>query len=337
MDIQELRDGWMFMAQGLGDETVNKTSFADYHDNIQFQRLQEINRAVDRMYGSDIRLPANMPLNEVKKYAGEKLFIDPAQMDYLNNALDASITAATITMITEMAPELYRAIDYLIKNGEIDLSGLKQRGKKAISDGGESFLRGSIAYVVEMGIQHGMLGEGIRYANTSAVGAVVCVIYETIKDTILVASGQMEAHEMGMKFVESVIISTTFFVSMEIGGAVMQALVPELPIIAYAIGSFVGCSIAIVYNIAKNKFISFCADTGFTCFGIVEQDYAIPEELLNKLGISTIEIHKTDIHTVNISTANISTYNNQKNYETIDIFVLKRGLIGVNKVGYVLE
>ena len=51
-----------------------------------------------------------------------------------------------------------KAIDYLIKNGEIDLNGLKKSGKKVISASGEAFLRGSIAYGVEMAIQNGIIG-----------------------------------------------------------------------------------------------------------------------------------------------------------------------------------
>lgn len=52
-------------------------------------------------------------------------------------------------------------------------------------------------------------------------------------------------------------------------------------------------SVAVVYNIGKKKLISLCVEAGFTCFGLVEQDYELPEE------------------------------------------ILRRGIIGVNKIGYV--
>lgn len=57
------------------------------------------------------------------------------QIAYLNQALKAGLTAATITAITQLVPELYKAIDYLIKHGEIDMSQIKQSGKKVTSNG----------------------------------------------------------------------------------------------------------------------------------------------------------------------------------------------------------
>lgn len=57
-------------------------------------------------------------------------------------------------------------------------------------------------------------------------------------------------------------------------------------------------AISVVYNIGKKKLISFCVDTGFTCFGLVEPDYQIPEEVLNSMGINTIKI-KSDSDTSN--------------------------------------
>ena len=96
-----------------------------------------------------------------------------------------------------------------------------------------------------------------------------------------------------------------------------------------------GCSISIVYNIGKKKLISFCIDTGFTCFGLVEQNYELPEEILHEMGVHTIPIPRTEVSRAKIQTTNVNTNVQSSSYETIDITVLKRGLIGVNKIGYV--
>ncbi|MGN1023246.1 MAG: hypothetical protein ACI4OJ_07105, partial [Lachnospiraceae bacterium] len=48
--------------------------------------------------------------------------LEHVQIDYLNQAMKAGVTAAAITAITQLVPEIYKAIDYLIKNGEIDCS-----------------------------------------------------------------------------------------------------------------------------------------------------------------------------------------------------------------------
>lgn len=105
----------------------------------------------------------------------------------------------------------------------------------------------------------------------------------------------------------------------------------------YVIGGFIGFSVSVIYDIGKKKLISYCVDTGFTCFGLVEQNYELPEEVLNELGVETIPIPRTHIDRVDVQKTQVmGTPIERSDYETIDITVLRRGVIGVNKIGYVL-
>ena len=131
-------------------------------------------------------------------------------------------------------------------------------------------------------------------------------------------------------------MSAGYLFAAKIGGTIAQVIGWEFPGAAYLLGSLIGCSIAAVYNIGKKKLISFCVDTGFTCFGLVEQDYELPEEVLNDLGIETIPVQRTQISRTPISTVDVHHGIGKKEYETVDITVLRRGVIGVNKVGYVM-
>lgn len=147
----------------------------------------------------------------------------------------------------------------------------------------------------------------------------------------------MTPQQMGAAFVDSVFISGGYLLGAYIGGIIGQALGFELPVIGYLLGTLIGTSICVIYNIGKKKLISFCVDTGFTCFGLVEQDYELPEEVLHELGVETIPIPRTQIDRIDIPrTQTSATGINQMEYETIDITVLRRGVIGVNKIGYVL-
>ena len=263
--------------------------------------------------------------------------LDEIRINYVNQALKAGLTAAAITSITQLVPELYKAVDYLIKHGQIDLNSLKKSGGKVISTSGEAFLRGSIAYGVEMAIQQKMLGDALTSVSPSVVGVAVTIVLGTVKDSILVAAGQLSQKDMGMHFVDTVVASSGYLVSMKVGGTIAQALLPELPGVGYAIGSLLGCSVAVVYNIGKNKLISFCVDTGFTCFGLVEQNYELPENVLKDLGVETIPVPRTEIDRIDVPrTQIVGTSVATSEYETIDITVLRRGVIGVNKIGYVV-
>ena len=75
-------------------------------------------------------------------------------------------------------------------------------------------------------------------------------------------------------------------------------------------------------------------DTGFTCFGLVEQNYEIPEKVLNEMGIHTIQVPRTEVKRMDIECIHTHNLISTVNYETINITMLKRGIIGVNKVGY---
>ena len=186
--------------------------------------------------------------------------------------------------------------------------------------------------------KEGVFGEALKSVDPTLLGAVVALVLQTVKNSILVAAGKMTSREMGAAFVDTVIVSSGYLVGAKIGGIIGQALGFELPVVGYLLGSLVGTSFCVVYNVGKKKLISFCVDTGFTCFGLVEQSYELPEEVLNEMGIETIPIPRARVEAVHIPRTVIDTAGIAKsNYETIDITVLRRGVIGVNKVGYVFE
>lgn len=253
----------------------------------------------------------------------------------LKQALKAGYTTAAITVAFQLAPEIYKAIDFLIKHGEIDIQQIKSMGIKGISAGAEGFLRGSISSSLLIMCEKGVLGEVFKGINPTVLGTVVALVMQTVKHSILVAAGKMSTQQMGAAFVDTVVISGGYLIGAHIGGIIGQALGLELPIVGYLLGSLIGTSFCVIYNIGKKKLISFCVDTGFTCFGLVEQNYELPDEVLHELGVETIPIPRTQVERVDIPRTQTSVASiNKSEYETIDITVLRRGVIGVNKIGY---
>ena len=180
----------------------------------------------------------------------------------------------------------------------------------------------------------GKLGEFFKGIDPTLTAIIVSIAIQTIKNSILVAAGKMSAKQMGAAFVDSIVVSGGFFAGVKIGGLIGAALGWEAPVLGYMLGSLIGASFSVVYNIGKKRLISFCVDTGFTCFGLVDQDYELPEEVLNSIGIDTIEIPRKKVDYKVIETTEVHRPIDAKEYETIDITVLRRGIIGVNKVGY---
>ncbi len=255
----------------------------------------------------------------------------------VKQALKAGYTAAAITVAVQLAPEVFKAVDYLIRHGEIDVQQIKAMGVKGITSGAEGFLRGSVSSSLLIMCEKGVLGEAFRGINPTVLGAVVAVVMQTVKNSILVAAGKMTSQQMGAAFVDTVVVSGGYLAGAYIGGVIGQAIGFELPVVGYLLGSLIGTAFSVVYNIGKKKLISFCVDTGFTCFGLVEQDYQLPEEILKEMGIDTIPISRAEVSHIEINRAQVGSSIQHINYETIDLKLVKRGIIGVSKVGYVLN
>lgn len=89
-------------------------------------------------------------------------------------------------------------------------------------------------------------------------------------------------------------------------------------------------------TLEKKKFISFCVYSGFSCFGLVDQDYTLPESVLAEMGIDITPISRTQVSRTEISRTQSQNYTSRINLQTVDIKIVKRGIIGVNQAGYVL-
>jgi hypothetical protein len=253
----------------------------------------------------------------------------------LRQALKAGYTAAAITVVMQLAPEIFKTIDYLIKTDQIDMQQVKKVGKKAISAGAEGFLRGSISCSLLIMCEKGLLGEFFKGINPVLLGATVAIVLETIKNSILVAAGKMTVRQMGAAFTEGIAISAGYILGCKIGGVIGQAIGFELPVVGYLVGSLVGCAFAAVYNIGKKRLISFCIDTGFTCFGLVEQSYELPEEVLTEMGINIVPVPRTNVSRAEIPRIDVAVDVERINFETIKLTVIRRGVISINKIGYV--
>lgn len=251
-------------------------------------------------------------------------------------AMEAGYTAAILTVAIQLAPEIYKSIDYLVKNGELDITQIQKTGEKAISGGAEGFIRGSVAYYVKSVCDAGVLGAAFMEVPPELLGAVVAISLQTIKNSILVASGKMTATQMGEAFADSLVVAGGYLIGAKISGAIGTVLGWEIPVLGYMLGSLIGTSCAVVYNIGKRQLISLCVETGFTCFGLVEQDYELPDAVLECIGIDTINLSEVRINQTEISTIDVHSGIDTSEPETIGLTMVERGVIGINKIGYVI-
>lgn len=250
----------------------------------------------------------------------------------MKESLKAGMSAAVISLVLRVGPEIFKTIDYLIKNGEIEEGQFKKLGFAAVTGGSEGFIRGSVAAAITACCKSGLLGEVLKDINPGIVGAVTVIAMNTLKNAYQVAHGKKTRTEMSNELTKDMFVIS----SSIIGGYVGQALF-ELPVIGYLIGSLVGSVIgSFTYNIGYKLVISFCVDTGITMFGLVDQDYILPEDVIKDIGLATFgyEIFKPE--TFEPETFGFETFDfDTISPDCLDIKYLRRGVISISKIGYV--
>ena len=250
----------------------------------------------------------------------------------LQEAFKAGTTAATISIVLKVAPEIYKAISYLIENRELDEHQFQKIGFAALQGGAEGFVRGSISAAITSACKAGLWGEALKSVDPSIIASVTVITMDTMKNAFSVAIGKMESRELASELIREMFISTCSL----IGGGISQALI-DLPVVGFMLGSFIGSVVgSFAYNVGCNAILSFCVDTGFTMFGLVDQNYTLPAEVLEKIGVDVFQYEKFAFDKFQYDKFTFEKFTYRKlQYETLGIGILRRGVIGVSQIGYV--
>ena len=253
--------------------------------------------------------------------------------EILRGSFKAGLSAATIDVILKLAPEICKALEHLIKDGRIDPEELKKLGLQALKSAERGFLIGSLSYSIVTTCKAGLLGDALTAVNPHIVGMIAIIAYDTIGNGIRVARGEMSSREM-----INVFISESFISACALAGG--SLLSTGLGPIGYLLGSFVGSLIGgITYQAGKKFFISLCVENDFTFFGLVRQDYTLPQSIISELGGDVFE-HETFEHSV-FSPLSAQAPQPLDQFvsdsftpQTIAIKPLRRGILSVSTVGY---
>ena len=263
--------------------------------------------------------------------------------DILKKSYKAGLTAATISMVLKVAPEIWNAVAYLIKNGYVDEKQFKKIGFAALTGAGEGFVRGTVSAAITASCLSGVFGKTLKKVNPSVVGVVTVLVMNSMKSSYKVFTGEMNRSEMVSELIKEMFITTCAFSMGLLGNAYIKIPLPnflsklnKVVPLGYMIGSFVGSiSGSVIYSSIYNPVISFCVDSGFTLFGLVNQDYELPEEVLKEIGIEVFEYEKFEYEPFEYEKFEYEKFEyEQFEYERLHTIFLRRGVIGVNCVGY---
>lgn len=269
------------------------------------------------------------------KIDAEKLGLTPDSLISFENIMQqsfkAGMSATTISIMLKIAPEVYKAISYLVNNGELDEDQFKEIGFSALSSGSEGFIRGTISAALTASCKAGLLGEVAKQIDPSVIGTITVLTMNVIKNAFLVSVEKKQKCQLIGELVRDMYISTCSLLA----GGISQSII-EIPIVGYLIGSFIGSVIgSFTYNIGQKAILSFCVDSGFTLFGLVKQDYKLPQEIIETIGIKTFDYETFEADSFNTSQFKFETFDAESfKPDTLNITFLRRGVIAISTVGY---
>ena len=252
------------------------------------------------------------------------------------NALKAGLNAALTSAILKAIPHIISAIKKMVEDGYIEENDLEKIGKGAMSGAKEGFIHGLFCAAITSISEVGYLGALLQNAShleSFAPGLAVAIVLvkQAISDSIQMAKGEITAQEFCYKMEKAVFITVCGYSF----GITLQSLI-HIPVISYTIGSMVGSILGgLLYEVKEKFFMSLCVSNGYTFWGLVEQSYEMPAHLLKKLGYDIFEYEDFDYSSFEVNTHEYEPFDYEPfNYEKLDIIIMKRGIIGIRKIGY---
>ena len=251
--------------------------------------------------------------------------------DIMRQAVRAGLSAAVLSAVLQAAPAILSSAQHLFEEGHLSLDDLRMTGSSAVRGGGEGFLTGSVSAALTSAADSGLLGAAAATLDPTVIGAFAVVTINAIRNSALVAKGEMDRAELVSSLGRDSLVATFSL----IGGGIGQSVI-QVPVFGYLLGSLVGSVVGgATWAVAERATVALCVDSGVTLFGLVEQDYELPKEVLEQIGVDVFEYERF-----------MPTSSEPDRFEaekfTPDVFEkdefgirpLRRGVFGVGRVGY---
>ena len=268
------------------------------------------------------------------------------QADYgflIQNALLAGVSASVVTAALKAAPDIAKVVWSLVNDGILEKDDLENIGKKGVQGAQEGFIRGVLLASIKNACQLGYLGDELKsialditnsaFDNVAVV--LVAFLMDTIPDSIKAAKKEMSFQEYSYRLERRVFIGCCS-VGM---GVWVQGLLPIVPVLGYSIGSLVGSIVGgLAFDARERVLISICVDRGVSFFGLVDQDYTLPNTVLESLGLETFSPESFESESFTTESFETEEFAPESfKTESFDVLILRRGVIGVRRIGYVIS
>ena len=273
---------------------------------------------------------------------------DPARFDIeaarladkaflVTNAVNAGLNAAWTSLMLKLAPEIVNVLTKAVKGGIITSEDLANLGKAGASGFATGFIRGTFVAAITSAAEIGYLTDAMQKAAldssfASGIAVLVTTAMNISRDAAALARGTISRQEFAYRAEKAVVVASAGYIC----GCAVQSLLLEFPTIGYMLGNFIGSILGgFAFDIKERIFISACVENNWTFFGLVDQDYTLPPEVEARFGFDRLAY---DTITYDVLHYDKMIYDKMHydliHYDRIDMHFVKRGVIGIRKVGY---
>ena len=274
---------------------------------------------------------------------------DPARFDIeaarladkaylITNAVNAGLNAAWTTLMLRLAPEIIKVLNEAVRSGRITSGDLANLGKAGVSGFVSGFIRGTFIAAITSAAEMGYLTDALQKAAfdpsfSSGVAVLVATAMNITRDAAALAHGTISRQEFAYRAEKTIFVASAGYIC----GCAVQSMLLEFPAIGYMLGSFIGSVLGgFAYDVKERIFISVCVEKGWNIFGLVEQDYALPSDVEAQFGFDRLayDIVSYDHLSYEVMSYDVIQYD-LIHYDAVEMHFVKRGIIGVRKVGFI--
>jgi len=246
--------------------------------------------------------------------------------DIAREAGQAFLHAAAMSAALQAAPHIWILTKEYIKTGQIDPVKLAERGQAILLGSATAGFRGGVAAGITAACRTGLLGEALQSVSPMAVGMTTTLTLNVIDYSIQLSQGRITNQEFAHHCMRDTFVLATGY----LGGTVGQMIIP-IPILGAMAGNLVGSTLgAVAFNGANQVILGICVESGWTFFGTVRQDYAVPEAVLRHAGYDLIDTRSFTVQSFSVESFCVQSFITN----SLSFTPIRRGVLACNVVGY---
>lgn len=264
-------------------------------------------------------------------------------------SLHIGFVSGCITLAIDLAPQLIDIIRQLFSKGIVDLESLDLTGD--LNDAGSSFVVGTLTSALTF---HASRETLLSSVTPEMLSFMVMMCYTSIVTTIKGYRDNLSGSEIASQLVQNTYVLTWTYVGASLIGPQITSGIGHiigqtvgmignsvLPVVSTMLGTLIGAIIGgLSYKWLNDLGVSLCVEKGYTFFGLVKQDYTIPDPLHKFLICDRINLRKEVISdSVSLEPIRLEAISEKSIGfgERILKLMLERQVVGVNIIAYVVR